>query len=136
VISQSIELIIRHEAKRNKMYKDSLGIWSIGIGRNLERGVSDDVVELMFDEDMRSVYRDCRTFEWYKSLNGARQAVIENMIFNMGLRTFSGFKKTIKLISDGDFGEASKEMLRSRWSEQVGRRSIELANMMRSGEFQ
>ena len=39
-------------------------------------------------------------------------------------------------ISEGNFELASKEMLNSRWSKQVGQRSIELAEQMRTGQWQ
>ena len=57
------------------------------------------------------------------------------MIFNLGLSRFSGFKRTIFFIEKGDFEEAAREMLRSRWANQVGNRSIELAEMMHSGKI-
>ena len=42
----------------------------------------------------------------------------------------------IASISEGDYETASKEMLDSRWSKQVGQRSIELAEQMRTGQWQ
>ena len=66
----------------------------------------------------------------------ARKAVILNMIFNLGAGGFSKFKKTHQLIEEGDFAEASIEMLDSRWSDMVGRRAIELSRQMDTGEWQ
>ena len=131
----SKDIIQRHEGFRTKPYKDTEGILTVGWGTNIDQGISQNVADCMFDEAMKSVYEDCNKFDWYKGLNEARQAVIENMMYNLGLKRFSGFKKTIALIDKGDFEEASREMLRSKWSTQVGIRAIELANMMQSGEF-
>ena len=84
---------------------------------------------------MNIVHAQCLMFDWYHDLCPARQAVIENMIFNLGLTRFRGFKKMIKAIEDYDYLEAAKQMLDSKWSRQVGNRSIELAEMMSSGEW-
>jgi len=132
---KSIELIKRHEGFRSKPYKDTEGVLTIAYGRNLEKGISDRIADAMFEEDMEDVYTDCHRFDWYGDLNPIRQAVIENMMFNLGFSRFSGFKKTIKLIEESDFDEAASEMLRSKWAAQVGNRSLELAEMMRTGQW-
>lgn len=132
---KSIELIRKHEGLRLKPYRDTEGILTVGYGRNLEKGISQRVADLLFEEDMNDVYHDCNKLDWYRRLTPARQAVIENMIFNLGYTKFRGFKKTIQYIKDKDFIGAGNEMLRSRWAEQVGNRSVELAQMMQSGVF-
>ena len=69
-------------------------------------------------------------------LDPVRKAVIENMSFNLGYPTLKKFQNMISSISQGDYETASKEMLNSRWSKQVGQRSIELAEQMRTGQWQ
>lgn len=132
----SRELIKIHEGTRLKPYKCTEGILTIGVGHNLEEGISQRVADLLFDEDMVKIYNECLKFYWYKDLNQVRQAVIENMLFNLGLTRFRGFKKMIKALEDEDYDEASIQMMSSRWASQVGNRAIELANMMRTGEWQ
>lgn len=131
------ELISRHEGKKLDMYKDSEGIWTIGIGHNLQdRGISDAVCTLLFQEDVALAISDCEKFTWYRDLDEVRQAVIIDMMFNMGFTRFLGFTKTIDFIKNGLYLSASVEMLDSRWADQVGNRANRLSKMMETGEWQ
>ncbi len=130
------DLLIKHEGLRLKPYKDSVGILTVGVGRNLERPISHDLAMFMLDEDIESSYKDVEQFGWFSSLDSVRQDVIINMVFNLGITRFKGFKNTIQAISDGDYLKASQEMLDSKWANQVGHRAVELSMMMESGEYQ
>ena len=74
-----------------------------------------------------------QTLPFFNALNEVRQAVIVDMIFNMGLPRFQKFKKTIALIEQQAWQAAANEMLNSRWARQVGNRSQTLSEMMRYG---
>lgn len=133
------QLISEDEGKRLRMYQDTKDIWTVGIGRNMQdRDISEEVCSLMFKEDLEIVLKDANTFSWFNDLNDVRQAVILNMLFNMGLTRFRGFKKTIKFIKNGSFMTASVEMLDSKWAKiDVSKhRSNRLSLMMRTGEWQ
>lgn len=132
----SKELIKRHEGYRSHPYLDTEGVLTIGYGHNLEEGIPKEVASLLFEHDMQKVHAECLMFDWFRLLNHARQAVIENMLFNLGLTRFRGFKKMIKALDDRDYDKASVEMLDSKWSRQVGNRAVELAEMMRTGRWQ
>ena len=56
-----------------------------------------------------------------------------NMVFNMGIKTFMAFKKTIAYIEKGEYKKASVEMRQSLWAKQVGNRAIRLSKQMREG---
>ena len=129
-------MLMRHEGLKLSLYKDSVGIWTIGIGRNLEaNGISRDEAMLMLDNDISKAKLGLsHTFPWYLSLDDVRQAVMVDMTFNMGIAGFAKFALTIDHIKRGDYLEASKEMLKSAWSHQVGQRSYELSEMMRTGK--
>ena len=132
------KLLAEDEGKRLDMYQDTKKIWTIGIGHNLEeKGISDAVCSLMFQEDIDDARKDAEKFRWYSKLNAARRAVILNMIFNMGLTRFSGFKKTIEYIEQGLYLSASKEMLDSKWARDdvSPTRSGRLSEMMRTGSY-
>ena len=132
----SLDLIKKHEGLRLKVYKDSLGIETIGYGRNLvDVGITENMAQDMLMEDMLAVYRECNKYHWYHGLNPARRAVIENMMFNMGASRFAGFEKTIGYIENGQWYKASTEMLDSKWAVQVGNRAQELSMLMETGEF-
>ena len=132
---KSEDLIKRHEGRRFIPYKDTVGVLTIGIGRNLEKGISEHIVSELFKEDMVEVRADCLRLPWFHELTPIRQAVIENMIFNLGFSGFMEFKKTIRFIEKGDYDSAALEMLDSKWSRQVGNRATELASMMRFNKW-
>ena len=120
---------------RHILYRDSVGIQTIGYGRNIdERGISHDEAVLMLRNDIDDSVSDMnRVFPWVGELDDIRQEVVANMVFNLGIGKFSRFKKTIAHIRAGRFVDASKEMLDSKWARQVGYRAKELSMMMATG---
>lgn len=133
-----IEQLKRDEGVRLKPYKDSVGILTIGIGRNLEAvGISMDEAMSMLMNDVSKVRAQLSArLPWYKSLDEARRGVLENMAFNLGIDGLLKFKQTIALIEGGKYDDAATAMLQSKWAVQVGKRADRLANQMRSGIWQ
>jgi len=130
------ELIARHEGCRLKPYKDTLGVLTIGYGRNLEHGVTRDEADMLMRNDLRRVRVAAEKHEWFGGLSEVRQAVVLDMIFQLGAKGFSKFKKTRAKIAAKDFDEAADEMVRSVWArEQTPTRAKRLARMMREDRW-
>ena len=126
--------LTRDEAYKRKVYKDSVGILTVGIGRNLENvGVSLDEAQYMLGNDIKAAVADAKKFSWYGCMSPVRKRVVVNMIFNLGLPRFKRFKKTIKFAERGDYQGFSTEMLDSEWAKQVGIRARRLSKMMKEG---
>lgn len=127
------DLIKRHEGFSDRVYLCSEGIPTVGWGHALHVGtlVPMGTCELFFEQDIRKVYEDYLTLGL--NLDEVRKAVVVNMIFNLGLAGFRKFKRTIFLIRNGDYILAGAEMLDSKWATQVGKRAIELSEMMATG---
>ena len=127
--------LIRHEGLRLRMYKDSLGIATIGVGHNLEaKPISRRAALVIEEDDIQDATNDLtRMFPWTFDLDDARRNVLINMCFNMGIDRLSTFKNTLELIRLGQYEAASENMLKSKWAVQVGRRAIELAQIMKEG---
>lgn len=125
----------RDECVRLKPYKDSVGKLSIGAGRNLDDvGISPAEADLMLTNDIIDATRSLDIgFPIWKTLSDARQRALVNMVFNMGLNKFLGFKKMLDAIRDKDFETASKEALDSTWAAQVGSRAERIANLLKNG---
>ena len=132
---KAIALIKRHEGLRLKPYKDTEGVLTVGYGHNLEREITEIEAERLLKIDLQMAETDCNKFHWYHALDEVRQGVILNMVFNLGLTRFSGFKKTIGFIENGQYFMAATEMLDSKWAKQVGRRAVDLSYMMRTGTW-
>ena len=152
-----IEKLILHEGLKLEVYQDTLGIDTIGIGRNLEdRGISQEELNDMDIPRIGHIYEygiteadavylannDVQIVEeellnahpCVAELDAVRQLVLVDMAFNMGVPRLRKFKKMWAAIHDEDFQTAAKEMLDSRWANQVKSRSVKLANMMHTGE--
>jgi lysozyme len=126
-----IERIKQHEGLRLKPYKCSAGKLTIGYGRNLQDvGITTEEAEIMLEQDIIVATRTAEQFNWYRKLNQERQSVIIEMIFNLGLPRFLGFKKMIQALREDDYAEAAEQMLDSLWSKQVGKRAKVLAEIM------
>lgn len=138
MIEKLKQLLIKHEAEVNHVYEDSEGYLTIGVGRLIDKRkggkISHDEAMYLLDNDIKAVIGQCdRAFDWFDELDETRKIVILNMVFNLGIDGFKKFKKTIQHIENKNYEEAAIEMLDSAWSIQVGRRAIELSQMMKDG---
>lgn len=124
----------RHEGRRARPYEDTEGVLTIGVGRNLTRGLSLTEIDLLLDNDIRSAMADTeKAVNTFHTLSPLRQQVLVNMMFNLGSRRFRGFKRMLAAIDKGNFPRAADEMMDSKWARQVHARATELAYDMRRG---
>jgi len=131
-----LESVKRHEGYRSRAYQDSLGVWTIGWGTNLqELEVDSGTATLWLLQKLKESATLAGGFPWWNDLNGARKDVIVEMIYNMGLPRFGGFKMMLRALADKNFDKAAAEMLDSKWAAQVGKRADRLAQQMLSGEY-
>ncbi|ABC38974.1 phage lysozyme family protein [Burkholderia thailandensis E254] len=122
------------EGRRARIYTDTVGKVSGGIGRNLtDKGFRDNEIDLMYQNDVveTEVWLD-RNLSWWRQLDPVRQRVMMNMAFNMQGRLL-GFRNFLAAAQRGDWAMAAAEMLDSLWATQVGARATRLAKMMREG---
>ncbi|VWD33945.1 lysozyme [Burkholderia lata] len=122
------------EGRKNRIYVDTVGKVSGGIGRNLtDKGFRDNEIDLMYQNDVAETegWLD-RNLSWWRSLDPVRQRVMMNMAFNMQGKLLT-FINTLAAIKRGDYAAAAAGMLDSLWARQVGARATRLAEMMRSG---
>jgi|TARA_E500000305_G_scaffold76095_1_gene61848 lysozyme len=125
-----------HEGVEKKVYLDTEGIETIGVGRNLrDRGLSEDEIDLLLDNDIAICEEELlNNFEWYAELDEVRKRVLIDMAFNLGMPKLKQFAKMLGAIENKDWANVASEMLDSRWAEQVGNRASRLSEMMETGE--
>ena len=123
-------------AGRHHVYKDSLGLDTVGYGRLVSRGFSQDEAELMLENDISDAVADSHAYQWFADLDEVRQDVVSMMIMNMGAARFAGFKLMILALSNHNYDEAANQMESSLWAQQVKGRATRYATIMRSGVWQ
>ena len=131
------EQLVRHEGLRLKPYRCTAGKLTIGVGRNLDDcGISLSEAYIMLINDIMNCEKQLQAKipDIYNGLDEVRKSVLLNMCFNLGVSGLLGFKNTLEFIKAGDWERAANNMLVSRWAKQVGRRAIELSELMRKGK--
>jgi lysozyme len=129
---------LEQDEKRSRyLYHDTLNIPTIGIGRNLKRGLTEDEIDYLFNNDYRDHLKELlEAFPWAEHLDEARLGALLNMTFNMGITRLRGFKNMLASMEAGDWEAAASHALNSVWASQVGRRSHRIAEQIRSGQWQ
>ncbi len=130
-------LLTQHESYKQFVYADTKGHLTIGIGRNLsDRGISNTEAFTLLEDDIQYFHGKLTHFlKFYPKLTENRQIALVDMAFNLGIQGFLNFKQMILALEALDFERAAKEMLDSKWAEQVGERATLLAEIIRTGEI-
>lgn len=131
------KLLRKHEGSSLQMYKCPEGKYTIGVGHNIEdRGISEEVEELLLQQDIDIAEKQVKNaISCYDTLNEARQYVLVDMCFNMGITKLMSFKRMLRALELGDYKKASDEMKDSKWHSQVKSRAIDLERIMITGVF-
>ncbi|MCT2531012.1 hypothetical protein N2382_09090 [SAR92 clade bacterium H921] len=133
---QALDLLQEHEGFRQFPYLDSLGIQTIGYGRNLEsRGISEPEASYLLSNDIAEAEEMLHHYPYYWNLSGERKAVLIDMMVNMGPTRLAGFKKMHAALEARNYELAALEMMDSKWSTQVGQRALTLSGVMHDNKI-
>lgn len=124
--------LVVHEGLKLTPYQCTAGKLTIGVGRNIEDlGITEQEAMMLLDNDIERVRHELQSnFSWFTGLTEARKNVLIDMCFNLGISRLKGFKNALAAMESGLWDVAAKEMLSSRWADQVGQRAIRLADAM------
>ncbi len=125
-------------------YLDTVNVATIGYGTThyliddpvtmQDAPISKSNASQLLRSDLYTALKDAQSlFMTFWQMNDVRQEVVCNMAYNLGWNRLSRFKKMIAACDVLDWETASKEMLDSKWAEQVGSRARRLALEMNSG---
>ena len=92
------------------MYKDTVGVWTIGYGHNLEEGIDQETADFILARDLEKHSQELDKHKPFGELPDNVQIVILSMQFNMGWNRFSKFLKFWDAIERNDLPTAGKEM--------------------------
>ncbi|QDP59705.1 MAG: putative endolysin [Prokaryotic dsDNA virus sp.] len=135
-MSKLLERIKHHEGFRSRVYKCTEGYDTIGYGfaiKDLE--MDEDIAELILMKKLDDLMnRIMKTFHWWRSAEDNVKDVVIEMCYQLGVRGFSKFKKTIDHLENKRYAKASVEMLDSKWARQTPNRALELSNIIKNLE--
>ena len=133
------------EGNKSKVYLDSLGKKTGGIGHLLE-GTSwqvgdyipaDQVVQ-WFEEDLQTATRDAQELmgiSGWSTLSGPRKEAVVDFVFQLGLGGARGFRKCVAALRSGHYGIAAVEHLDSRGAKQTPGRFMRRAKCFAYGHW-
>jgi lysozyme len=147
-----IPQLILHEGIRLNAYLDTMGVLTIGVGRNvianpteeeLGRSITkvgdtitqEEAMTLLGNDIDEALDNLTDEFDDFDKLSEPRQHVLIDMSFNMGIGIAGksgllAFQNMLDAVFSGDYPRAAQEMLNSRWAKQVVRRANLLSLMM------
>jgi len=134
-----LDQIKEHEGFVSHAYQDSLGFWTIGIGRLVDKrrggGITEFEARTLLLHDLNRVMQELDSeVPWWRALGDARQRVLVDMCFQLGIGGLLRFTATLRAMKAGDYGRAADQMLKSLWARrQTPNRARRLALMMREG---
>lgn len=130
------------EGVKAQAYQDHLGFWTIGVGRLIDArkpgsGLRSHEIDYLLRNDIDDrIEALMRRLPWFQDLDSARQGVLLNMSFQLGVEGLLGFKNTLRMVEQGRYDEAADGMLLSKWATQTPARAQRLAVQMRTGLWQ
>jgi len=128
------KIIKRHEGIRLKLYNDSLGIPTIGVGRNLKhKGISIEEAQFMFENDIIDAEITLGNIFGLGIFNESenRVSALLDMAFNLGENGLRKFTKMVEAIKIRDWNKAAEEAEDSIWFKQVGNRAVEIVTLLK-----
>ncbi|CAI2381204.1 unnamed protein product [Moneuplotes crassus] len=149
------DMVAWAEGNKLCMYRDSLGIPTIGIGFNLQRGdarklvtnvganfdrvlagsecLTQVQVNNLFNNDLVWAKRGAQNcISGFSGLHNCIQNVVIDMTFNMGERSLCGWPIFAGQLSRKENVAAANNMKGTRWCGQVGRRCTRNTDLVRN----
>lgn len=128
----ALNLIKKDEGCSLELYEDSRGFWTIGWGRCLQTKILTQAeADYLLGNDFKDACEDAiRYYPDFWNLTDGRKIVLINMAFNLGLKGLSEFVKLEAAMTQGNWSQASAEILNSKLAPNRRQR---LASQMLSG---
>lgn len=157
-IEKLLESTTLHEGFRHAPYQDNSAArrWTFAIGQCLETApldgaawkflldgahlsvsISEAGAKYLLRRSLDQAWNECQKgFSFFQRLNDARQNVLIEMCFQMGVLSLMGFTQMLRCIERGDFKEAAMHGLDSKWAKiDSPQRAKQLMNQLERGSF-
>ena len=137
-----LKSVKEHEGYRNKVYLDSLGKRTVGVGHLCVEDFWEDDKEYeekflltILEHDLKSAIKSAeRLCSDCPDLDDLAKETIVEMVFQLGKTGVSKFRNMWKALKQTPprYDVAATEMLDSRWAKQTPGRAKEMSDHMRS----
>lgn len=132
------QLLEDEEGRVAHAYQDSLGFWTIGVGRLIDKRkggrLTDPEIDYLLANDIAEKTAElARALAWFNGLDEVRRNTLIAMAFQMGTAGLLGFRNTLEMVRTGDYKAAGRGMLQSRWAQQTPLRAERMARQMETG---
>ena len=132
----------QHEGYRNKVYLDTLGKRTVGVGHLCVEDFWEDDKEYeesflmeILEKDLQEAIHGARSLMGEygcADIDEQAEEILIEMVFQLGKTGVSKFKNMWKALSELNYVGASYEMLDSRWAKQTPNRAKSMAKIMKA----
>lgn len=134
-------LIKEQEGCRLTAYKDSLGMWTAGVGHLLDQTIdwtdctfTQDMVDTWLDSDIKHALTIASDFPHWTELGDVRQAVLCSMCFQLGYKPLH-WPKFMAALQAQDYAAAALAGLDSLWHQQTPKRAELEMKMLETSQW-
>ena len=131
----------QHEGYRNKVYLDTLGKRTVGVGHLCVEDFWEDDKEYeesflmeILEKDLQEAIHGARSLMGEygcADIDEKAEEILIEMVFQLGKNGVSKFKNMWKALAEKNYIGASYEMLDSRWAKQTPNRAKAMAKTMK-----
>ena len=148
------DMLVLNEGNKPKVYKDTKGKRTIGIGFNLEepanrkflkeqgininelfagRELTDRETKTLYNYSLTQAFKDAKKYDpnFAKRPEAVKMTLVD-MAFNLGLTKLNKFEKMKAGLMKNDYNVAADETIDSKWYKQVKDRGPRMVQVMRS----
>ena len=141
-LERLMESVKKPEGYRNKVYLDTLGKRTVGVGHLCVEDFWEDdkeyeekfLMEILAD-DLQNAIKGARELKEEHSctdIDEIAQEILVEMVFQLGKNGVSKFRNMWKALAEKNYIGASFEMLDSKWAKQTPNRAKSMAELMKS----
>ena len=130
-----------HEGYRNKVYLDTLGKRTVGVGHLCvedfwedDKEYEENFLMTILEKDLETAIKGSKELmeeHECSDIDDLAKEIIVEMIFQLGKTGVSKFRNMWKALSELNYIGASFEMLDSRWAKQTPNRANGMADLMK-----
>ena len=135
-------LIASEEGLRHDAYRDTLDVWTIGIGHagpEVHEGLmwGDGQIDAQFERDVATAHDGLKaSLPWLDALDDVRKAYLISMAFQLGVHGVLGFPHMLAALRDQRWSDAAGGARDSLWHKQTFQRAERCARAFETGEWQ